>query len=296
MDITLQIKEINGNTNFKQVTLKISNTVEGDFFDMSGNYLGSTKRSKKEIYILGRDFIKNPYSRTNLPKGFYDKQVSFDGRGNIVNIKVGGQYGTIITDLSMENKLKIAEKIFNHYYTEAGFSLNELKYKTITNADDLDRHLDKAEIQRRNSKYTEARRFQLEGTGFAITRIGGYTDYSEYLKKFEGEISICYSHLGSNFDTGYDIMSICAHEHKHLEDCIKDLKNNTTINSENRAYTHQTLVDKNWPFVSFRFKAGMYFNTPASSNMYKDDFKKAFGKHDDYQEFIEYVPGKNITL
>ncbi|OMQ11835.1 hypothetical protein [[Flexibacter] sp. ATCC 35103] len=296
MDITLQIKEISGNTNFKQVSLKISNPVEGDFFDVSGNYLGSTKQSKKEIYILGRDFIKNPYSRNNLPKDFYDKQVSFDGRGNIVNSKIGGQYGTIITDLSIETKSKIVERIFNHYYTEAGFNLNELKYRTITDADDLDRHLDKAEIQRRNDKYTEGRRLQLEGTGFAITRIGGYTNYSDYLKKFEGEISICYSHLGFNFDTGYDIMSICAHEHKHLEDCIKDLQNNTKINSENRAYTHQTLVDKNWPFVSFRFKAGMYFNTPASSNMYKDDFKKAFGKQEDYQGFIEYVPGKNITL
>lgn len=296
MDITLQIKEISGNTNFKQVALKISNPVEGDFFDMFGNYLGSTKQSKKEIYILGRDFIKNPYSRSNLPKDFYDKQVSFDGWGNIINSKIGGQYGIIVTDLSDETRLKVVEKIYNHYYTVAGFNLNELKYKTITDADALDRHLDKAEIKRRNDKYTEGRRLQLEGAGFAITRIGGLTDYSEYLKKFEAEISICYSHFGKNFDTGYDIMSICGHEHKHLEDCIKDLQNNTHINSENRAYTYQTLVDKNWKFVSFRFKAGYYFNSLAGANMYKDDLRKAFGNPKDYSGFVNVVVGKNITL
>lgn len=296
MDITLQIKEINGNTNFKQVALKISNTAEGDFFDMSGNYLGSTKESKKEIYILGKDFIKNPYSRSNLPKDFYDKQVSFDGRGNIVNSKVGGQYGTIITDLSRETRINVAERIYNHYFIEAGLNLSELKYKTITDADDLDRHLDKAEIKRRNDKWDYNVRSYYEGTGYAITRIGGYTDYSEYLKKYEAEISIVYNHIGLNLDTGYDIMSILVHEHKHLQDAISDLRNKTKINSETRAYTYQTLVDKNWQFVSFRLKANFYINGIAATVMYKEDYKKAFGDPKQYSGFNPMPQSKNIVL
>lgn len=73
-------------------------------------------------------------------------------------------------------------------------------------------------------------------------------------------------------------MSVFSHEHKHLEDCINDVKNKTHINSETRAYTHQTLIDKNWKFISFRFKAGLYSLSPASMVMYKEDFEKAFWK------------------
>nr|WP_315175579.1 hypothetical protein [uncultured Flavobacterium sp.] len=269
MDITLQIKEINGNTNFKQVALKISNPVEGDFFDMSGNYLGSTKQSKKEIYILGRDFIKNPYSRSNLPKDFYDKQVSFDGRGNIVNSKIGGQYGTTIIYLSLETRLKLAEKVYNHYYTEAGYNLNELKYKTIRDATN-----------------------DPSDTGYAITKFGGVTLNSEYLKKGEADIKIVYGHIGLNLDTGYDIMSLCSHEHNHLEDLLKYGKKYHDMFPETRAYTYQTLVDKNWKYVSFRFRANIHFNGIAYQTMYKDDYKKAFGDPKQYEGFD---PNENIS-
>lgn len=136
---------------------------------------------------------KNPYSRSNFPKDFYDKQVSFDGRGNVVNSKIGGQYGNKITILSIETRLKLAEKVYNHYYTEAGYNLNELKYKTITNGD----------------------------SGYGETKFGGVSNNSEYLKKGEADIQIVYGHIGLNLDTGYDIMSICSHEHNHLEDLIK---------------------------------------------------------------------------
>lgn len=297
MDITYRIKSVNGDTNFQHVTLKITSSAEGDYFDMKGNYLGSTSQSKKNIYILGRDFLGNPYSRSNIPKNFYDKQVSFDGTGNIVNLNTGAKYGTIITDLSYETRVDVAENIYNHYYTEAGFDLNRLKYKTITDATDLDRHLSKVEIQERNTKYTKAARNQIEGTGFGITRVGGYADFGEYLKYLKAEISIIYRHLGQNFDTGYDIMSICSHEHKHLEDCINDIKNKTKINSEARAYYHQTIVDKNWKFTSFRFKAGYYKMTPVSEELSKEDLKKAFGDEEQYKTFDPYQQnGKNITL
>lgn len=269
MDLTLRIKEINGVPDFQNITLKISNPVEGDFFDMSGNYLGSTKQSKKEIYILGRDFMKNPYSRNNLPANFYNKQVSFNGIGNIVNSKVGGQYGTIITDLSIQTRLNLAEKVYNHYYTEAGFSLSKLKYKTITDATN-----------------------DPSNTGYAVTKLGGITPNSEYLKNGEADIRIVYGHIGLNLDTGYDIMSLCSHEHNHLEDLVKHGEKYKDMFPETRAYTHQTLVDKNWKFISFRFKANLNLIGLASRTMYKNDYKKAFGDQKQYEGFD---PNENIS-
>lgn len=297
MDIIYRIKSVNGDTSFQHVTLKITSSAEGDYFDMKGNYLGSTSQSKKNIYILGRDFLGNPYSRSNIPKNFYDKQVSFDGTGNIINLSAGKKYGIVVTDLSISTRINLAENIYNHYYKEAGYDLNELKYKTITDAYDLNRYLSKTEIKERDEKYTAGRREQLEGTGFAITRVGGYAYFGEYLKNLESEISIGYSHLGVNFDTGYDIMSICSHEHKHLEDCINDVKNKTKINSEARAYKHQTLVDKNWKFTSFRFKAGLYQLSPILEELSKEDSNKAFGDTEQYKTFDPYQQqSKNITL
>ncbi|NRS90791.1 hypothetical protein HNQ02_003738 [Flavobacterium sp. 7E] len=297
MGKTLYIAEVDGDTSFQHVTLKITPNVEGDYFDMKGNYLGSTSQSKKNIYIIGRDSLRNPYSRSNLPQNFYDKQASFDGTGNVVNLQAGAKYGTIITDLSAVTRINVAENIYNHYYTEAGFDINRLKYKTITDATDLDRHLSKTEIQERNDRYTAGRRDQLEGTGFAITRVGGYKYFGEYLKELEAEISIHYWHLGKNFDTGYDIMSLCSHEHKHLEDCINDVKNKTKINSEARAYYHQTMVDKNWKFISFRFKAGYYKMTPVLEKLSEEDLKKAFGDKEQYEMFDPLkFNNKNISL
>ncbi|WP_281322752.1 hypothetical protein [Flavobacterium aestivum] len=296
MGLTYRIKSVDGDTSFQHVTLRILDIEEGDYFDMSGNYLGSTENSTKRIFITGRDTARIPYSHGTLPKEFYDKDVSFTGIGNIVNLEAAKKYGTIITDLSYVTRMNVAEKIYNHYYQEAGYSLNELKYKTITDADNLNRHLSKAEIKRRTDGWTDGAREQLEGTELGITRVGGYAKYSEYLKDLEAEISIDYGRIGLNFDTGYDIMSVCAHEHKHLVDCINDVKNKTHINSERRAYTHQTLVDRNWKFVSFRFKAGQYHYGMAQANMYPDDFKKAFGKLEDYKGFIEQIESKNITL
>ena len=52
MDITYRIKSVNGDTSFQHVQLKITPNVDGDYFDMQGNYLGSTENSKKKIYII----------------------------------------------------------------------------------------------------------------------------------------------------------------------------------------------------------------------------------------------------
>lgn len=237
---------------------------------MKGNYLGSTSNSKKNIYILGRDFLGNPYSRSNIPQNFYDKQVSFVGTGNIVNLSAGKKYGTIITDLSFLTCINAAENIYNHYYKEAGFDLNILKYKTITDA----------------SKDSS-------GTGFAITKFGGVTPDSEYLKKGEADIRLVYTHLGKNLDTGYDIMSVCAHEHKHLQECIKYGEKIYERYPETIAYTHQTLEDKNWKHVSIGFKSAI--RPIAKQVMYAEDYYKAFGDEKQYKN-IEWKPGKNITL
>lgn len=199
--------------------------------------------------------------------------------------------------MSRKTRFSTSQNIYNHYYIEAGFDLNRLKYKTITDSDDLNRHLSEFEIKDRNEKYTSGRREQLEGTGFAITRVGGYANFGEYLKYMEVEISIGYDHLGKNLDTSYDIMSICSHEHKHLEDCLYDVENKTKINSETRAYQHQTLVDENWKLTSFRFKAGLYKLSPVIRVMYKEDIEKAFGDKKQYANFNPYeFKSKNITL
>lgn len=268
MDITYRIKSVNGDTSFQHVTLKVTSSAEGDYFDMKGNYLGSTSQSKKNIYIVGRDILKNPYSMATLPKDFFDKQVSFDGIGNIVNLNAGAKYGTIITDLSDATRYNVAENIYNHYYTEAGFDLNRLKYKTITDASEDD-------------------------TGFAITKFGGISPNSENLKKNEASISIVYQHLGKNLDTGYDIMSLCSHEHKHLDEFIMYGKKMEDRYPETIAYTYQTLEDKNWKHVSLGFKSAI--RPIAKRVMYQEDYNKAFGDKKQYENVV-WKPGKKITL
>lgn len=273
MSITYRIKEVDGDTSFQHVTLKVLDIEEGDYFDMSGNYLGSTKNSKKKIFIIGRNPMGNPYSMSNLPEGFYDKQVSFNGIGNIVNIEAAKKYGTIITDLSLVTRINVAEKVFNHYYEEAGFSLNELKYKTITDATN-----------------------DPSDTGYAVTKFGGVTENSEYLKKGEADIRIVYGHIGLNFDTGYDIMSVCAHEHKHLEELKRlGVKFYEDEYFEDIAYRHQAFVDKNWKHVTIGFKMTML--TMMNLKMkYEADYIKAKGNDQEHKNFKGWKAGKNITL
>lgn len=218
----LYIHSVNGDTRFQDQRLVIMSGPQGDYFDMKGNYLGSTEKSRKDIYIMGRDSFQNPYSPTNLPEGFYDKFVSFNGIGNIINFDVGRKYVTIITDLSLETRRNVAENIYNHYYQEAGYNLNELKFKTIIDAT-----------------------YDPSNTGYAVTKLGGVSKDSQYLKNNEADTKIVYGHIGQNFDTGYDIMSVCAHEHYHLEELIKLGKDIFDKYQEDRAYRYQAFVDKN---------------------------------------------------
>jgi hypothetical protein len=275
MSITYRIKEVDGNTSFQHVTLKVLDIEEGDYFDRSGNYLGSTKDSKKKIFIIGRNPMGNPYSRSNLPEGFYDKQVSFNGIGNIVNIEAGKKYGTIITDLSPATRISVAEKVYNHYYEEAGFSLNELKYKTITDATN-----------------------DPSNTGYAVTKFGGVSPTSEYLKDGEADIKIVYGHIGVNFDTGYDIMSVCAHEHFHLQEFIKLRKKIYDSYVEDRAYRYQVSTDKNWNYTSIGFKMKMLENilNNVGDTQDKAFYKKAKGDEKQYENYKGWKLGKNITL
>lgn len=248
---------------------------EGDFFDMSGNYLGSTSNSRKHIYIVGRDPFENPYSINDLPKEFFDKFVSFTGKGNIVNTDTAKKYGTIITDLCPITRSNVAEKIYNHYYQEAGYNLNELKYKTITDATN-----------------------DSSNTGYAVTKLGGVSPNSQYLKKDEADIKIVYGHIGLNFDTGYDIMSVCGHEYFHLQELINLREKIYDGYAEDRAYRYQVLVDKNWKNISIGFKKKMLENISANVGDTDDKtfYKKAKGDDEQYKNYKGWQIGKNITL
>lgn len=272
----LYIDNIDGDTRFRNVTLKITSGSQGDYFDLKGNFLGSTEKSRKHIYIMGRDYLQKPYSSTNLPEGFYDKFVSFNGIGNIINFEIGRKYVTIITDLSLETRINVVEKIYNHYYQEAGYDLNRLKFKTITDAT-----LDPS------------------NTGYAVTKLGGVSQDSEYLRDNEADIRIVYGHIGQNFDTGYDIMSVCAHEHFHLEELIKLGKDIFDKYHEDRAYRYQAFIDKNWSFVSIGFKIKML--EQILLNMWDTDdkmyYKKARGDEKQYEGFVDKtLTCKSITL
>ncbi|MDP5199146.1 hypothetical protein [Flavobacterium sp. DG2-3] len=275
MNITYRIKEVDGDVGFQHVTLQITPSVEGDYFDMKGNYLGSTKESKKMIFILGRDSLQNSYSSINLPENFYDKQVSFNGKGNVVNLRAAAKYGNVITDLSLQTRVNVAEKIYNHYYTEAGYDLSKLKCKTITDATN-----------------------DPSNTGYAVTKLGGVSPNSEYLKENEADIRIVYGHIGLNFDTGYDIMSVCGHEHFHLMELLKLKKKIYDGYAEDRAYRYQVLIDRNWGFVSIGFKKKILENIQENVGDTNDKafYLKARGDEKQYEKYEGWKPGKNITL
>lgn len=237
----LYIAEIDGDTRFQNVTLEIfENLNSGDYFDIEGNYLGSTTDTEKKIYIVNRDPFQNAYSNAYLPNRFYDKQISFNGIGNIINSIIGTQNSKQIIELSKEERIGVAEKIFNHYYIEAGYDLNELKYKKITEVPD-----------------------EIPGGAFALTRLGGVTSYSEKLKEGEKDISITYPHLGIHIITGWDIINLFSHERgQHMEDLIKYKKTIWTVfpgryEVERRAYMHQ-LKHKTWIKTSPEFKGHIW--------------------------------------
>lgn len=241
MDITYRIKSVNGDTSFQHVTLEITPNVDGDYFDMQGNYLGSTANSQKKIYILGRDFLGNPYSRSNIPENFYDKQASFDGTGNIVNLRAGTKYGTIITDLPKVTRMAVVQKVLSHYYADAGYDLNELKYKAITDIPD-----------------------KIPGGTFALTRFGDATPHSEELKVGEKDVSVNFLHFGKNIITGWDAINLFSHERgQHMEDLIKYKETIYTVfpgphEIEHRAYMYQ-VNHVSWTKTTPEFKKQIWY-------------------------------------
>lgn len=257
MSITYRIKEVDGDTSFQHVTLKVLDIEEGDYFDMSGNYLGSTKNSNKKIFLItGMDFMGNPYSLSNLPKGFYDKQVSFNGIGNIVNIEAAKKHGTIVTDVDVETRLKAAKKVYNHYYEEIGYKLNELKYNSIIDVPDNVR-------------------------AFALSRFGGTTPHSDDLKYGEKSINIKYGNLGTDLVTGWDIINLFAHERgKHMEDLMKYKETFYSVfpgdyEKERRAYMHQ-VQHETWKKISPKFKEHIW--SVISMYVHPTEFEPYFKK------------------
>ncbi|WP_433780690.1 hypothetical protein [Flavobacterium anhuiense] len=220
----------------KENKSQTSTLEEGDYFDINGNYLGSNKDSEKRIYIVGRDSLQKSYTNTNLPEGFYDKYVSFNGIGNIVNSKVGHKNSQQINKLRKEEIMNVACNILNHYYREAGYDINELKFKAITEVPD-----------------------KIPGGAFALTRLGGVSSHSEELQEGEKDISVTYPHLGIHILTGYDIINLFSHERgQHLEDLMKYKKKLWTVfpgpyEVERRAYMHQ-LKHETWIKTSPEFK------------------------------------------
>ena len=240
MNITYRIKSVDGNTNFQHVTLKITPSAEGDYFDMEGNYLGSTAKSNKDIFVLGLDAFGKPYSMENIPKDFFDKQVSFtDTTGNIVNLRAGAKYGTKVNKLEHETQILLAKNILSYYYTDAGYDINELKYKAITN---IPRGV----------------------TAFALARYGGATPHSEDLKEGEKDISVNYLRLGSSIITGWDAINLFSHERaQHMEDLIKYKKEIYNVfpgphEIERRAYMHQ-VKHVTWVKTTPEFKKQIWY-------------------------------------
>ncbi|MBS7230357.1 hypothetical protein KHA90_04915 [Flavobacterium psychroterrae] len=256
MDRTFRIKSVNGDTSFQHVTLKITPNVDGDYFDMQGNYLGSTANSQKKIYILGLDPTGMPYSSSNIPEDFFDEQVSFTGIGNVVNLRAGTKYGTIVTNISRDIKLIVSKKILSHYYTDAGYDLNELKYKSITQVPD-----------------------KIIGGTFAIARLGGTSPNSEELREGEIDISVNLSRFGSSINTGWDAINLFAHERgQHIKDLLKYKKTLWDVfpgphKVEHRAYMYQ-LNHPTWVKTSPEFKKQIWY--VISAYVHKTEYEPYF--------------------
>lgn len=219
--------------------------VDGDYFDANGNYMGSDKIDDKKIYVVNNSNSPLNTGQTNAfnpPANFYDK----DG---IVNREVGQKNSTEITKLPFESRYKAATGILNYYYTVAGYNLNELKAKSIT-------------------------QMPSDISAMAITRFGGVTPNSEHLKPGEKDISVEMGHLGFDVNTGFDVMNLFSHERgQHMNDLIKFGKKIYDLPFEQRAYMHQ-FQDKTWKKVSPEFRT--HIQSVAPAYVHKLDYTKYF--------------------
>lgn len=156
---------------------------------------------------------------------------------------------TEVTKLSLESRTNVAEGILNYYYTEAGYDLNELKAKTIT--DDPE-------------------------SGMALSRFGGVTPNSSHLKNGEIDISVTYGHIGLGLQNGFDIMNLFSHERgKHVADFLELGKGIYDTRFEYTAYMHQ-FQDKTWKDTSQAYKD--YIQQVAGKYVHYSETEKYFKK------------------
>ncbi len=215
----------------------------GDYFDNKGNYMGSDNINDKKIYIVSNNSLFTPqYSAFNPPTNFYNKNGE-------VNREVGQKNSANITSLPVETRISVATNILNHYYTEAGYNLNELKAISIT-------------------------QMPIDISAMALTRLGGVTPNSGHLKPGEKDISVETGHLGFDMNTGFDIMNLFSHERgQHMNDLIKFGKKIYDLPFEQRAYMHQ-FQHKTWNNVSKEFRDHIQGIAPAY--VHKLDYTKYF--------------------
>lgn len=220
----------------------------GDYFDSKGGYLGSDNINDKRIYITSKNDntgldSKDDYSLFNIPKGFYNK----NGK---VNRKVGQSTSVEITNLSYERRIEASAGILRYYYAEAGYNINELKSKSIT---DVSSNIG----------------------ALAMTRFGGVTPTSEHLNKGEKDISVSYSSLGNVLNNGFDVINLFAHERGcHMSDAINYGAQLYKMDPEYRAYFFQ-IKHSSWRYVSPKFKKHVFY--VGSPYLYPSQVKKYFG-------------------
>jgi RHS repeat-associated protein len=196
--------------------------LDGDYFDSEGNYMGSDKVNDKKIYI-----VNNPSSPLEMKKNAFNPPANFYNKDGKVNREVGLKNSTEVGKLSLESRINVAEGILDFYYEQAGYNLNELKAKTITN-DPL--------------------------SGMALSRFGGISPNSEHLKKGEIDISVSYGYMGTVFQNGYDIINLFSHERgQHIKDFLELGKGIYNTRFEYNAYMRQ-LQHESWKNTSQTYK------------------------------------------
>jgi RHS repeat-associated protein len=141
-----------------------------DYFSQNGEYLGSDKVDNKNIRII---------NSSNIPDDFYEND------SKTVNRETGQEISENIVDSEFRNKA--GQGIANHYYTEAGFDLNELNSGKVE-----------------ESKYDLATGAYGEQFGLGKTGI---------------KVTLNFGAIGYEFQNGYDIINEYIHERGgHVEE------------------------------------------------------------------------------
>ncbi|WP_264531885.1 hypothetical protein [Flavobacterium sp. N502540] len=238
---------INNTNKSDSIYVENQNNIEdpklGDYFDLNGTYMGSDNLHNKLIYIIkNNNPLEMEYSYFNTPLNYYNKN-------GTINKEIRKKNSIEITKLPFELRKNIARGILNHYYKEAGYNLNELKAKTITDNPE---------------------------SGMALSRYGGVTPGSDHLKPGEIDISVTYGEVGSSLQNGYDIINLFSHERgQHVEDLKKLGKEIYNTRFEYNAYMKQ-VQEKSWKNTSQAYKD--YIEQVAGKYVHYSELKKYFKK------------------